>query len=72
MGRKNEKKSDMWKLYSMHNLDWKQGKIRVKVDSIVSAEGELNTRNSTKRWRKASFGWVSDVQHDLLEKKWPI
>ena len=33
MGRKNEKKSDMWKLYSMHNLDWKQGKIRVKVDS---------------------------------------
>ena len=33
-------------------------------------KAELNTKNSTKRRRKASFGWVFGVQLDLLEKKW--
>ena len=32
-------------------------------------KAELNTRNSTKRRRKASFGWVSGVQLDSQEKK---
>ena len=35
-------------------------------------KAELNTRISTKRRRKASFGCVSGVQLDLLEKKCPI
>ena len=34
-------------------------------------KAELNTRNSTKRRRKASFGWVSGVQLDSQEKSDP-
>ena len=32
-------------------------------------KAELNTKNSTKRRGKASFGWVFSAQLDLLEKK---
>ena len=31
-------------------------------------KAELNIKNSTKRRRKASFGWVFAFQLDLLEK----
>ena len=34
-------------------------------------KAELNTKNSTKRRRKASFGWVFGVQLGLLEKSAP-
>ena len=32
-------------------------------------KAELNTKNSTKRPGKGSFGWVFGVQLDSLEKK---